>query len=79
VKTAISIPERAFERVRRHAERLGMSRSEFFTKAAERWADDLEAADVTAAINDALAAYDDDDNDAFLRQAAADVLARQRR
>ena len=34
MKTAISLPEDTFRRVERAARRLGMSRSEFFARAA---------------------------------------------
>lgn len=61
VKTAISLPDEVFERVERHARRLGMSRSEFFAGAAARWADELEDAELTAAIDDALAGAGDED------------------
>ncbi len=54
MKTAISLPDAVFERVQRLAERLGMSRSEFFTTAAQRWADELEADELTAAIDDVI-------------------------
>ncbi len=77
MKTAISIPDAAFDRVRRHAIRLGMSRSEFFTRAAERWADELEDAELTRAIDEALELAGDGDQDdaaAFLRQAAVRML-----
>jgi antitoxin MazE6 len=76
VKTAISIPDSAFERVERHAKKLGMSRSEFLTRAAERWADELDEDELTQAIDDALAnAGDDaDDNVEFLREAAIRAL-----
>ena len=39
MKTAISVPDPVFERVDREAKRLGVSRSEFFAKAAERYLD----------------------------------------
>jgi len=45
VKTAISIPDDAFRRVERHAARLHISR------AAERWADELEKDNLTSAID----------------------------
>jgi hypothetical protein len=54
MKTAISVPDVVFARAERHAERLGISRSEFFAKAAERWADELDGAELTVAIDLAL-------------------------
>lgn len=54
MKTAISLPNDTFERVSRRASALGMSRSEFFARAAERYLDDLDASSTTAQINVAL-------------------------
>lgn len=55
MKTAISVPDATFERVDAAAKKLGMSRSEFYARAAERWLRELEGADVTLAIDEALA------------------------
>lgn len=54
VKTAISLPDQTYERATRRARSLGISRSEFFARAAERYADELEAASVTEQINAAI-------------------------
>ena len=54
MKTAISVPDETFARVERAASRLGVSRSEFFARAAERWLGELEDAGLTDAINAAL-------------------------
>lgn len=70
MKTAISIPDATFARVEASAARLGVSRSEFFARAAERWLDDLEGADTTAAIDAALAGKQDT---AFVERAAQDL------
>lgn len=51
VKTAISVPDEVYARVERVAARHGMNRSQFYAAAASRFADELESADVTAAIN----------------------------
>jgi predicted DNA-binding protein len=69
VKTAISLPDETFQRVNQAAERLGVSRSEFFARAAERWLDALEDAGTTEAINRALAGHPVDQ--AFAEAAAA--------
>ena len=61
VKTAISLPDATFERVTRRARELGMSRSELFAVAAERYLDELERDSVTARINQVLGAAGDDD------------------
>ena len=79
MKTAISIPDEAFRRVERHAAKLRMSRSEFFTRAAERWADELEDAELTEAINEALELAgegDQDDAAEFMREAARRTFRR---
>jgi metal-responsive CopG/Arc/MetJ family transcriptional regulator len=54
VKTAISIPDETFERVTQSAHDLGMSRSEFFTRAAVAYLEELESKSLTARINAAL-------------------------
>jgi metal-responsive CopG/Arc/MetJ family transcriptional regulator len=54
MKTAISLPDETFRRVDRAAKRLGVSRSEFFARAAESWLAALEQQDTTEAINRAL-------------------------
>jgi predicted DNA-binding protein len=69
MKTAISIPDATFARVEASAARLGVSRSEFFACAAERWIADLEDAKTTAAIDAVLG--DDDQDIAFVEQAAS--------
>jgi hypothetical protein len=69
VKTAISLNDDLFVRVERHAARLGISRSEFFARAAARWADELEGAELTDAIDAALVGAEDDGLD-FVNAAA---------
>ena len=54
MKTAISLPNDTFERASRRAMDLGLSRSEFFTRAANRYLEELDAASVTEQINAAL-------------------------
>jgi metal-responsive CopG/Arc/MetJ family transcriptional regulator len=54
VKTAISIPDETFDRVEKHAAELGISRSEFFARAARRYVDELEGESITAQINAAI-------------------------
>jgi len=69
VKTAISLPEDTFRRAERAARRMGMSRSEFFARAAERWLADLEDDATTEAIDRAIAGVGDET--AFTDAAAA--------
>lgn len=54
MKTAISLPDHAAERFDRIARRHGMTRSEFYRRAAEHYADELADADLTAQIDDAI-------------------------
>lgn len=78
MKTAISLPDDTFRRVDRAAKRLGVSRSEFFARAAENWLTALEEVDTTEAINHALRGVpaDHEFTDAAARAlAAADSLS----
>ena len=72
MKTAISIPDDTFQRVEKAAKRLGVSRSEFYTRAAKSWLDVLEDEDTTDAINEAIA---DLPADGAFSDAAAAALA----
>ncbi|MEJ7706146.1 MAG: hypothetical protein WKF82_02035 [Nocardioidaceae bacterium] len=65
MKTAISVPDDTFNEATARAEQLGMSRSEFFSRAARRYLDDLSQESVTHQINQALElpGYDDDASD----------------
>jgi metal-responsive CopG/Arc/MetJ family transcriptional regulator len=74
VKTAISLPDTTFARVEQAARRLGVSRSEFFARAAERWLDDLDEDQTTDAINQALVGVAQDTS---FTDAAADWLVRR--
>lgn len=56
MKTAISLPDQAADRFDRIAQRHGMTRSEFYRRAAERYADELADADLTGQIDDAIEA-----------------------
>ena len=62
MKTAISLPDATYARVTQRAQDLGMSRSEFFARAAEHYLSELDDASLTDAINDALNADVDDSN-----------------
>jgi predicted DNA-binding protein len=71
MKTAISVPDATFERVDAAASRLGVSRSQFYARAAERWLAELDDDGTTAAINRALEEIgDEDENREFLAEAA---------
>lgn len=77
MKTAISLPDDTFRRVDAAAKRLGVSRSEFFARAAERWLATLDDAGTTDAINRAMAGLQPDHE--FTDAAAAALASRDRR
>jgi Ribbon-helix-helix protein, copG family len=57
MKTAISLPDETYEQATRKAAELGISRSEFFARAARRYLDDLAAEaeeSLTQQIDEAL-------------------------
>ena len=54
MKTAISLPDETFDRASRRAKELGMSRSEFFARAAVNYLDELDAKSLTARMDAAL-------------------------
>lgn len=58
MKTAISVPDETYERASRRAGDLGMSRSEFFARAAQRYLEELDSESLTAQIDDALGRLD---------------------
>jgi len=64
MKTAISLPDDVFVRASRRAKDLGMSRSEFFARAADRYLDELDAESVTGQINASLDQLDMQDDSA---------------
>ena len=71
MKTAISIPERDFERFERVASRHGMNRSQFYREAARRLADELEnEGELTRLANAVLARSRavNNDTDDFVRE-----------
>jgi metal-responsive CopG/Arc/MetJ family transcriptional regulator len=73
MKTAISLPDDTFRRVDDAAQRLGVSRSEFFARAAERWLNAMEDDGTTDAINSAIAELRIDH--AFTDAAAAGLVS----
>ncbi len=73
MKTAISLPDDTFRRVDDAAKRLGVSRSEFFARAAERWLESLDDDGTTDAINRAIVGFESDHH--FTDAAAAALAA----
>ena len=64
MKTAISVPDDTFEQVEQRAGSLGMSRSEFFTRAARCYLERLDEESLVAGIDAAIALVEDDDSGA---------------
>jgi metal-responsive CopG/Arc/MetJ family transcriptional regulator len=62
VKTAISIPDETFQEAERHADALGVSRSEFFTIAARHYIDELDAQSLTKRIDTVVDLLGEDDS-----------------
>lgn len=64
MKTAISVPDPTFEAATRRAHELGMSRSEFFSKAAAHYLAELDARSLTTRLDAALDNATDDESEA---------------
>jgi hypothetical protein len=75
MKTAISLPDDIFERASRRANDLGMSRSEFFARAADRYLDELDATSVTKQIDAALGGAGEDDSNGWALEAGPGISA----
>ena len=74
VKTAISVPDQTYDRAERAAKKHGMNRSQFYSAAAERYAAELESADLTAAIDAAVEQANADGSTRFAVAAGARLL-----
>lgn len=75
MKTAISLPDDTYEEATRQAAELGISRSEFFARAARRYLEELASRSFTEQINEALQAAGDDDSNAVAAAAGRTRLA----
>jgi metal-responsive CopG/Arc/MetJ family transcriptional regulator len=75
VKTAISVPDDTFDRATKQAAEMGISRSEFFSRAARRYLDELASRSLTEQVNDALQAAGSDDSAAAATAAGRKLLA----
>jgi metal-responsive CopG/Arc/MetJ family transcriptional regulator len=73
MKTAISLPDDTYEEATRQAAELGISRSEFFARAARMYLDELASHSLTQQINEAL--QDADDSNAAAAAAGRARLA----
>ncbi len=74
MKTAISVPDDTYARVERAAREHGMNRSEFYSRAAERYVAHLESTDVTAAIDVVADAVNADESSRFAVAAGSATL-----
>ena len=75
MKTAISVPDEIFEQASGQAAELGISRSEFFARAARRYLDELAAQSLTRQIDQVLFAAADDDSGAAAAAVGRRLLA----
>jgi metal-responsive CopG/Arc/MetJ family transcriptional regulator len=75
MKTAISVPDDTFEQATRQAAELGISRSEFFARAARRYLDELASRSLTQQVNDALRVAGSDDSAAIAARVGRELLA----
>lgn len=73
MKTAISLPDDVFKRIERKTRQLGVSRSEFFVRAALRYLEAMSDSDVTASYDVAFAT-EDRATEAFRRKATRAAL-----
>lgn len=75
MKTAISLPDDTFDAASRRAAELGMSRSQFFAVAAQRYLVELDSTSVTTQIDDALNDAGADDSSTVAAAAGRSRLA----
>ncbi|NII39900.1 metal-responsive CopG/Arc/MetJ family transcriptional regulator [Curtobacterium flaccumfaciens] len=78
MKTAISIPDAEFERFERVAARHGLNRSEFYRRAADRLAQELEgSSDLTRIANAVIErAGQPSADDVFVRESERQMIER---
>ncbi len=76
MKTAISIPDDTFARADGRAAELGLSRSEFVTRAIRRYLEELDAESITDQIDATIALLADDDSAMAAAAAGRRILAR---
>jgi metal-responsive CopG/Arc/MetJ family transcriptional regulator len=75
MKTAISVPDEIFNQVGSRAAELGISRSEFFARAAKQYLHQLADASLTLQIDAAIDAAGADDSGHAAAAAARAFLA----
>jgi metal-responsive CopG/Arc/MetJ family transcriptional regulator len=62
MRTAISLPDLIFERATKRARELGISRSEFFARAAQFYLDELDEESLTRQIDQAIGTVERDES-----------------
>ena len=75
MKTAISVPDEIFNQVGSRAAELGISRSEFFARAARQYLDQLADDSLTQQIDNAINAAGTDDSSQAAAAAGRAFLA----
>ena len=75
MKTAISVPDEIFNQAGSRAAELGISRSEFFTRAARQYLDQLADASLTRQVDAAIDAAGADDSGRVAAAAGRAFLA----
>lgn len=68
------MPDETFAQATRQAAELGISRSEFFARAARRYLDELASRSLTQEVNEALQAAGGDDSAIAAAQAGRRLL-----
>jgi metal-responsive CopG/Arc/MetJ family transcriptional regulator len=76
MKTAISIPDKVFARADRAAKKLGVSRSELYTRAISKFVEDLQRNGVTEKLN-AVYATEPSGIEPAVRRAQARAVGRE--
>lgn len=74
MKTAISVPDDIFEQAERAAKRLGMSRSELFTRAVQAFLATRLEANITKSYDTAFGDVPESEVDALRREATRRAL-----
>lgn len=75
MKTAISVPDQIFDRVENRVATLGISRSEFYTLAAQLYLEQLDNRLLRDEINAAISLAGEDDSSKFAVIAGRRFLA----
>lgn len=73
MKTAISIPDKVFKRAERLAQRLGISRSQLYSQAVDKFVKERRPESITKAMNQVLEEIENP-RDEFVSAAAQRVL-----